>query len=220
MARDIKGLRSTIGRMVGQLYRRFDALARGRRRAEAKLRQAETEIDILKRRTVALENLVASPRDLNIERRITAIEGGRRAGSGVSDHGGLTGLGDDDHTQYQKESEKGATSGYASLDGSTLVPVAQMATGTPDGTKFLRDDRTWQTAGGAGSPGGNDDERQRRQPSASWRVVRSVGPDVCHRELCRRPRDEIHASFPRAYRRAHGASALDGRASSRDAEHQ
>jgi hypothetical protein len=59
----------------------------------------------------------------------------------------------DPHTGYQRESEKGAANGYASLDGSTLVPAAQLATGTPDGTKFLRDDRTWQTpAGGGGAP--------------------------------------------------------------------
>ena len=42
-------------------------------------------------------------------------------GSGVSDHGALTGLADDDHTQYQKESEKGAANGYAPLDGSGLL---------------------------------------------------------------------------------------------------
>jgi len=42
-------------------------------------------------------------------------------GSGVSDHGALTGLADDDHTQYQKESEKGAANGYAPLDGSGLI---------------------------------------------------------------------------------------------------
>ncbi len=35
----------------------------------------------------------------------------------------------DPHTGYQKESEKGAVSGYASLDGSTKVPIAQIPTG-------------------------------------------------------------------------------------------
>lgn len=64
------------------------------------------------------------------------------------DHGVLTGLTDDDHTQYQKESEKGAASGYASLGSDTLVPQDQLGTGTQDGTKFLRDDGTWQAAGG------------------------------------------------------------------------
>lgn len=168
LARDVKGLRATVGNMVSQLYRRLDGLARGRKRAETRLRQAEAELDILRRKTRQLEDTVAGLPDENITRRLTAVEEGRRAGgAGVTDHGALTGLvPDDDHTQYQKESEKGATSGYASLDGSTLVPVAEMATGTPDGTKFLRDDRTWQTAGGAGAPGGNDDEVQYKNGSS------------------------------------------------------
>jgi hypothetical protein len=40
-------------------------------------------------------------------------------GGGVTDHGALTGLGDDDHTQYQKTSQKGAASGYMGLDASS-----------------------------------------------------------------------------------------------------
>lgn len=36
----------------------------------------------------------------------------------------------DPHTQYQKESEKGAASGYASLDSGTKVPAAQLPIGT------------------------------------------------------------------------------------------
>lgn len=40
----------------------------------------------------------------------------------ISDHVGLA----DPHTQYQKESEKGNANGYASLDGSGLVPDAQI----------------------------------------------------------------------------------------------
>lgn len=47
-------------------------------------------------------------------------------GSGVTDHGNLDGLLDDDHTQYQKESEKGQVDGYASLDGSGTIPDAQI----------------------------------------------------------------------------------------------
>lgn len=59
----------------------------------------------------------------------------------------------DPHTGYQRESEKAAASGYASLDAGTLVPVAQLGTGTPTGSKFLRDDRTWQVPpGGGGAP--------------------------------------------------------------------
>lgn len=32
----------------------------------------------------------------------------------------------DPHTQYQRETEKGVANGYASLDGSTTVPVSQI----------------------------------------------------------------------------------------------
>lgn len=49
----------------------------------------------------------------------------------------------DPHTGYQKESEKGAASGYASLDAGTLIPTAQHGSGTADATTFLRGDRTW-----------------------------------------------------------------------------
>ena len=58
----------------------------------------------------------------------------------------------DPHAGYQKESEKGAASGYAGLDAGSKVPVAQLGSGTPDGTKFLRDDQTYQTPPGGGSP--------------------------------------------------------------------
>lgn len=92
-----------------------------------------------------------------VDTEIAAIPGG--GGGGVTDHGLLTGLADDDHpqylnnargdaryealgavsthvaasdphVQYQKESEKGVASGYASLDGSVKVPIAQIPTGT------------------------------------------------------------------------------------------
>lgn len=48
-------------------------------------------------------------------------------------------------------SNKGAVNGYAPLGATSLVPVANLGSGTPDGTKFLRDDGVFVTpAGGAG----------------------------------------------------------------------
>lgn len=46
---------------------------------------------------------------------------------------------------FERTANKGAASGYTPLDSGLLVPVANIATGTPNGTKFLRDDRSWQT---------------------------------------------------------------------------
>ena len=56
----------------------------------------------------------------------------------------------------ENRSAKGSAGGYASLDSSTLIPIPQLGTGTPDGTKFLRDDRTWAVpaGGGGGAPTG------------------------------------------------------------------
>lgn len=60
----------------------------------------------------------------------------------------------DPHTGYQRESEKAAANGYASLDGNTRVPNAQLGTGSPDSTMFLRGDRSWAVpAGGSFTPG-------------------------------------------------------------------
>lgn len=57
----------------------------------------------------------------------------------------------DPHTQYQKESEKGTASGYASLDAGTKIPTVELGGAGADNTKFLRGDQTWQVpAGGAG----------------------------------------------------------------------
>lgn len=61
----------------------------------------------------------------------------RRTGSesvigGASDHGTLTGLADDDHTQYQLRSEKGANSGYAGLDSGGLVDPSDLGSGDAD----------------------------------------------------------------------------------------
>jgi hypothetical protein len=53
---------------------------------------------------------------------------------GGNDHGGLFGLADNDHPQYQLVSQKGVASGYATLDAAVKVPYAQLPTGTTFGT--------------------------------------------------------------------------------------
>jgi len=113
----------------------------------------------------------------HISKRIVNPPGG----AGVTDHGALTGLTPDDdhphyaladgsrgtfeaagavathaaagdpHTGYQKESEKGAANGYASLNGSTVVRSGQLGTGSGGATKFLREDSTFQTVSGGGA---------------------------------------------------------------------
>lgn len=45
---------------------------------------------------------------------------------------------------------RGQTNGLASLDGATLVPTAELGLGAPTGTKYLRDDQSWQVPPGAG----------------------------------------------------------------------
>lgn len=74
----------------------------------------------------------------------------------------------DEHTGYQKESEKAAANGYASLDSGTLVPAAQLpvlvgdtgsggtkgaapapAAGDAAALKFLKADGTWSAVSGA-----------------------------------------------------------------------
>lgn len=45
---------------------------------------------------------------------------------GVTDHGALTGLGDDDHPQYALDAEKGVANGIATLDAGGDVPASQL----------------------------------------------------------------------------------------------
>lgn len=62
---------------------------------------------------------------------------GSGVNSAITDHGALTGLTDDDHPQYLNNAR-----------GDVRYP--QKPTGTPDGTKFLRDDNSWQPVAGGG----------------------------------------------------------------------
>jgi hypothetical protein len=58
--------------------------------------------------------------------------------------------------RYERSTNKGAISGYASLDGARLIPVTELASGTANNASYLRGDRTWQllTSINAGSVGG------------------------------------------------------------------
>ncbi len=64
-------------------------------------------------------------------------------GGGVTDHGALSGLGDDDHGQYQLRSERGSANGYAGLGASGYVPTAQLGSGSASSGTYLRGDQTW-----------------------------------------------------------------------------
>lgn len=66
-----------------------------------------------------------------------------RVTSGVNAHVGLS----DPHTQYQLEGEKGAASGYAPLNSSSLVPIANLSTGTCDTTSVIRGNQTCSAVG-------------------------------------------------------------------------
>jgi len=48
--------------------------------------------------------------------------------AGLTDHGLLAGLADNDHTQYQLRTEKGIANGYGSLDSSVQQPLTQLKT--------------------------------------------------------------------------------------------
>ncbi len=76
-----------------------------------------------------------------------------QGGSGVTDHGLLTGRADDDHLQYHTDARgdaryilttaKGAVSGVATLDVASHVPLAQLASCIASSATFVRGDGSW-----------------------------------------------------------------------------
>jgi len=69
----------------------------------------------------------------SIDSRLVVVESGV-GGGGVTDHGMLSGLADNDHPQYQVVSQKGIASGYASLGTDGKVPTGQLPTSSSGGT--------------------------------------------------------------------------------------
>ncbi len=79
----------------------------------------------------------------------------------------------DPHTGYQRESEKGSASGYASLDAGTKVPTAQLGGAGADNTKYLRGDQTWAVPAGGG---GSASDRIRLLVAARTYTNQGAGP--------------------------------------------
>lgn len=71
----------------------------------------------------------------DIEEQLRGTQTSIATAVSVTDHGGLAGLGDDDHGQYQLRSEQGEPDGYPSLDGDGEVPKAEL----PDDVVYAED---------------------------------------------------------------------------------
>lgn len=61
-------------------------------------------------------------------------------------------------TGAEQTANKGAASGYAALNASTVVPTAQLGSGTANSSTFLRGDSTWASPPGgvSGTDGGGE----------------------------------------------------------------
>jgi len=82
----------------------------------------------------------AATADMTAAELLTAIKTVDGSGSGLdADLLDGTNLAD-----IQIRSEKNAASGYLGLDASSIALAQYLGTGTRNGTKFLRDDNTWQ----------------------------------------------------------------------------
>lgn len=89
------------------------------------------QADAIKDSTIVLADLAAALID-----PAAGTAGVRTLGTGATQ--ALPG-----NTAVELTTNKNAASGYAGLDGSTLLATAQHGTGTANSTTFLRGDRTW-----------------------------------------------------------------------------
>ncbi|MHC4714347.1 MAG: hypothetical protein ACYTAN_13930, partial [Planctomycetota bacterium] len=171
IARDLKRVRATVARMISQLYSRLDALGRSRRRTEARLRQVEAELDLIRARFSELERQSVTRRVENTDRRISALETGRRGGAGaLASHDHTTTGGDggvltkDEHDDYSEYTEISAPATPAS---NKVRLYAKDKSGISE--LYYKNDNADErdlSASGGGSPGGNDDEVQYKSGSS------------------------------------------------------
>lgn len=76
--------------------------------------------------------------DLSADRTFTVAYGTTAGTAAQGNDSRITGA--------EQTANKGVANGYASLNSSTRVPTAQLASGTADATTYLRGDSTWATA--------------------------------------------------------------------------
>ena len=136
----LPGLPAAWGAITGTLSAQTDLQTA----LDGKSATSHTHTGVYEPAGVAFSELSGTASDAQVP---AAVARDSEVTSEIATHAGAA----DPHTGYQRESEKAAANGYASLDGNTRVPLAQLGSGTADTTTYLRGDGSWQVpAGGAG----------------------------------------------------------------------